>query len=66
MSEQSNRIGIQAQIDRFVGGLSEVDKLDPEVVAIVQRLHRQDRLDSRSLLRELDRQRQEWADGETP
>lgn len=65
MAQQATQSRSERLIDEFVENLSEVEGLDKDVVALIQKLHQRGRLDSKNLLRELASQREEWEHAET-
>ena len=65
MAQQATQSRSERLIDEFVENLSEVEGLDKDVVALIQKLHQRGRLDSMNLLRELASQREEWEHAET-
>jgi len=64
MAQQAVRFRGERLVDEFVESLTNVEGLDSEVVALIQRLHQRGRLGSRNLLRELANQREGWEHAE--
>lgn len=51
-------------IDEFIQNLADIEELDADVVAVIQRLHRAGHLDSKTLLKSFAAQREEWDHGQ--